>query len=645
MIQPGHDILINSIIRDFLNVMKPDPILKVSEWAERYRHLPAEGEKGGPWRNEVTPYLVEIMDALLEPDIHTVVVMTCSQIGKSEALNNVLFFHADQKPIPQLMIQPTLSDAEDYSKARISPSIAESSRLREIFGEDEGKSRRSGNTILNKVYPGGRLLIMGANSPSALRGRIIGGVTADEISTYETTKEGDPLELAFKRTSTFPNPWFFLTSTPGIKGLCHIERWFDISDKRNYFIPCEACGGEITLRWKSEDGTYLVVWDKDKNGNPLPETAMYICDLCGETLNDYQLNRMVKKGHWKKTAKSNGIAGFGAFPELYSPFRKLEDTVRDFLRVKGDSELLRVWVNQALGQTWEEENEKLSTNDIYDRREVYDLTIPMDAAVLTASIDVQKDRLEVLVDAWGRDERNWSIEHVVFEGNPSIPYKHLEQGQMFDKEAPGVWNQLDEFLKRTYEHQSGAQLGISCTVIDTGYKTDEVYSFVKPREFRGIWAIKGASQRGRQIVSRPSRRNKGKVTLYTIGVFAAKDVVMARLFVTSKSQRGYMHFPDRFPFEFFEQLTAEKKVTQRRRGQFVTEWIKLRERNEAFDLKVYNLAALRIAYPDRSMLNAMADRLANRKKGDEVPEKPAREIIKDKRSIKRVRKKKWMSGV
>lgn len=596
------------LLRSFFLQMKPRPRMTVSEWADEFRWLSGESSaQPGKWHTK--SYQRGIMDAANDPNVHIIVVMTCVQIGKSETLNNIFYYFADQDPCPMLMIQPTLEEARDYSISRIIPAIRDSKRLRDVFGYDASKSRQSDNTILKKKFPGGRWVMIGSNSPSGLASKPIRVVGADEIGRYEITKEGNSIELARKRMTNFFNWLLILTSTPGIKDKCEIERWYKMSDMRKYFVTCPGCEKEMTLKWQT-GGRYLVVCEKDSKGKLIPETAMYSCEHCGELFNDIQLNAMVENGRWKATAPFNGIAGFGDFPALYSPWVKMADMVRDWNAAQEDDDLLRVFINTSLGQTYEEKNQKIETNDIFKRREPYGLLIPKEAGVVTASVDVQDDRLETLVVAWGRDERAWAIEHIVFVGDPAIPYKHLAQGELFDDGgAPGVWNHLDVFLKKRYDHESGTQLKIACCTIDTGYKTDSVYAFVRPREYRGICAIKGASQRGKPIISRPSRKNKGGVCLYSAGVFAAKDVVMSRLNITDDNRPGYVHFSDRFSLEFFEQLTAEKKISTRKHGQLVQEWVPIRTRNEAFDLMVYNLLALRIAYPDRSSLNAAVDRI------------------------------------
>ncbi len=594
------------VLTSFFSQMKPRPRLTVTEWAEKYRYVSPPSAETGPWKNNRTPYLKGIMDAACDPDVHTIVVMTASQIGKSEALNNIMYYHMHQDPCPIMMIQPTLSDADDYSKSRITPTIQASPELLKLFGSDFGKSRNSVNTILSKHFPGGRLVMVGANSPSGLSSKSIRIVLADEIGRYEPTKEGDPIELARQRQATFYNSLLVLTSTPGTKGTCPIEFWYQQSDKRNYYVPCIHCGEEQVLKWKN------VHWDKDEKENRhFPETARYVCEHCGVLLSDYDLQRMVAEGKWKTTADFDGVAGFGDFPDLYSPWRTMEQTVRDFIRAKDDTELLKVWVNTKLGEPWEEENESLQSNDLYDRREPYDLMLPAETAFVTAAVDVQDNRLEVLTVAWGKNEVSWQMEHVVFMGSPGVAFaENADQVDLFGKApaAPGVWNQLEDFLKKKYDHPSGEQIPISVCAIDTGYFTDNVYTYVKPRQRQGIVAIKGSSERGKPIVSPPSTRNKKGVKLYTVGIFALKDVTMARLKIQLPSRPGYVHFPDRFSLEYFEQLTAEKKVIETKRGQRVVKWVKVRSRNEAFDLTNYNTIALRIKCPTREILNARIDR-------------------------------------
>jgi phage terminase large subunit GpA-like protein len=270
--------------------------------------------------------------------------------------------------------------------------------------------------------------------------------------------------------------------------------------------------------------------------------------------------------------------------ELVSPWRRWSQIIEDFREAKKSTDTLKTFINTSLGETWEEEGSKLESDSLYVRREHYQAEVPEQFLVLTAAVDVQDDRLELQVEAWGEGEQNGKIDFDILRGDPA---------------RPEVWDKLDALLLKRYKHASGIDLPIACTTIDSGgHYTQQVYNFVKPREVRRVYAIKGSSTPGSAIVGRPSRSNKGKINLFSIGTDTAKELVFARLQI-SEPGPGYVRFPisEKFDREWFEQLTAEKCVTRYREGRPYRKWIKTRSRNEALDLSVYNVAALYILNP------------------------------------------------
>lgn len=634
--------IINQLYADFFAQMRPKPRLTVSQWADEFRYVsPESSSNPGKWHTDFVPYLKGIMDAANEPDAHMVVVMTAAQVGKSEAINNVMAYFAHQDPCPQLMIQPTLRDAEDYSKARISPMIRDTAVLKEIF-EDSSKIKKANNTILEKFYPSGRLVMGGSNSPSFVSSKPIRVGLTDEVDRYEVTKEGDIIELLKTRMSTFHNWFLLMTSTPGTKGISRIEYWWNLSDQRKYFVPCLKCGKLQVLKWSQD----TVVWDKDKNGNHLPETARYICEHCKSPLSDAELNVMIKKGTWKATKPNKGVIGFGDLVQFVAPWVNMSKVVKDFLDSKDDRDMLKVWVNTRLGQSYEEDSDQVSVNEIFERCERYEAIAPYETAVIVASVDVQDSWLEVLVEAYGKDEESWALENVRFEGDTSNLPENLDamyQQSLFAMSPAKLtpWHKLYAFLQKTYEHESGMRMSISCTTIDTGgHRTDEVMRFCRMTSRMGVKAIKGSSQRGKAIVSKPTKRNKYGLSLYMLGTFTAKETLMARLHMKEPGP-GYKHYPDRFDMEFFEQLTAEKKVKREKKRQFYYEWVKIRKRNEALDLSVYCLAAVRILFPDIRLLNKRVDHLLDKKAAsvatpneEKKPVENKIEVIRLNRNIK-----------
>ena len=556
----------------FFDVFRPKERMTISEWADRYRMLSSESSsEAGKWNTKRAEYQREIMDVFCDPTVHTVVMMTSSQIGKTEIVLNILGFYMHYEPAPILVVQPTLEMAQTFSKDRLAPMVRDTPALRKIL--PDFKSRSSGNTILAKQFPGGHVTIAGANSPASLASRPIKVVLADEVDRYPPSagSEGDPLNLAFKRTTTFWDKKRIVVSTPTIKGLSRIEMAYEESDKRKYFVPCPHCGHEQVLRWSN------VVWEKDD-----PSTATYACEECGGMLSDAQRWGAVSKGRWIAERETNGVAGFW-LNEIYSPWVKLSEMVANFLEAKKSPHTLKTFVNTSLGETWEEdEGEGLEDLDFSKNISSY-RKVPATAAVLVCGVDAQDDRLEGEIKAFGEGEESWGIKPFVIHGSPALD---------------STWQQLEDVIFDTYEHESGVKMNVLCTCIDSGgHFTDEVYRFCKRHAMRRVYAVKGSSQPGKPIVSRPTTSNKLNVKLFSIGTDTAKELIYARLKI-EESSPGFYHWNKEYDEEYFAQLTAEKIVTRYHKGFAKREWVKTRPRNEALDINVYALAAVRILNPN-----------------------------------------------
>lgn len=547
------------------NRLKPPPRLSISEWADEFRKLsPESSAEPGSWNTSRAEYQRGIMDALSDPTIETVVVMSSAQVGKTEVLNNAVGYFISQDPSPMLVVQPTLDMAQTWSKDRLAPMLRDSPVLSGLVKDP--RSRDSGNTTLHKIFPGGHVTACGANSPSSLASRPVRNVFCDEVDRYPVSagSEGDPVSLAKKRATTFWNRKILLVSTPTNKGASRIETAYEESDQRKYHVCCPDCGHEQTLRWSQ------VKWDEDK-----PESAKYVCEDCGSLWSDAQRAKVIKLGRWIASKPTKKIAGFH-LSALYSPWTPLEDGVRDFLEAKKQPATLRVWVNTFLGETWEEEGDQVDEYDLSKRAEDWD-ALPEDVLILTAGVDVQDDRLEVEIVGWGRDEESWSVDYKTIYGDPS---------------APIVWQDLDQFLSQTYEHELGDDLMVRATCVDSGgHHTQAVYKYCGAREGKRIFAIKGVGGDGKPIVGKPSKNNIGKIKLFPVGVDTAKHLLFSR-FRIAEPGPGYCHFPIGRDEEYFKQLTAEKIATRYHKGFAKREFVKTRTRNEALDVRVYAMAAL-----------------------------------------------------
>jgi phage terminase large subunit GpA-like protein len=379
--------------------LRPDPLLTVSQWADKHRRLSGKAaSEPGPWRTSRTPYLREIMDCLSPASpVERVVFMKGAQTGGTEAGNCWIGYVIHHAPGPMLAVLPTVEMAKRNSKQRIDPLIEESPILSARV--KPARSRDSGNTMLAKEFPGGMLVMTGANSAVGLRSMPVRYLFLDEVDGYpgDLDGEGDPVALAEARTRTFSRRKILIVSTPTIKGASRIEREFEASDQRRYFVPCPVCREHQWLKFEQ------LKWEKGK-----PETASYECEHCQARIKEHHKTWMLENGEWRATVKAANdnrkTAGFH-LSSLYSPigWRSWAQIARAWLAAQGSDAAIKSVKNTDLGETWEEVGEAPDWQRLYDRREDYrEGSVPEGGLLLTAGVDIQKDRIEVSVWAWGR---------------------------------------------------------------------------------------------------------------------------------------------------------------------------------------------------------------------------------------------------
>ncbi len=574
--------------------LRPDPLLTVSEWADEHRILSSRASaEPGRYRTGRTPYLCEIMDCLSPAHpAERIVFMKSAQVGATEAGNNWIGYVIHHAPGPMLAVLPTVEMAKRNSKQRIDPLIEESDALRCLV--KPARSRDSGNTVLAKEFPGGVLVMTGANSAVGLRSMPVRYLFLDEVDGYpgDVDGEGDPVALAEARTRTFARRKILIVSTPTIKGLSRIEREYEASDQRRYFVPCPHRCHRQWLKFER------LRWDKGK-----PETARYHCEGCKLPIAEHHKTWMLENGEWRATANGDPrTAGFH-ISSLYSPvgWRSWAQIAATWEAAQGSEAAIKSVKNTELGETWVETGEAPDWQRLYDRREDYKTgTVPAGGLFLTAGADVQKDRIEISVWAWGRGKEAWLVEHRVLEGDTSRQH---------------VWGQLSAMLSETWSHQTGVQLALRRLAIDSGFATQEVYTWT--RRHSGLaMAIKG-TDRGGALVGLPTavditaggKRLRRGVRVHPVAGGSAKLELIhnlrkdpptdEELVVGVAYPAGYVHLP-KVDAEYCKQLCSEQLVTTRnRRGYSVREWQKMRERNEALDCYVYARAAAAVVGLDR----------------------------------------------
>lgn len=565
----------NDLFKKIFSVLKPPPKLTIDTWADMYRILSSKSSaEPGKWRTDRVPFQREVMRAISDRKTEKVIMMYGAQLSKTEILMNTFGYYADYEPSPIMFLMPTKDMAQDFSTTRLNDMIQSTPQLKSKIIENDNAR----DTKRQKEFAGGYIVLTGSNSAAELASRPIRILLADEIDRfpYDVKKEGDPLNLAIERTKTWPNKKIVLTSTPTVRGESRIELEYENSTQEEFYIPCPKCGTLQRLEWK----------------NIVFESVGHKCQDCLEVSNEYEWKKNMIHGEWisgNKEIDQKAVRGFH-ISELYSPFSTWKSIIKKFKDSKGDVQLMKVFTNTALGETFEEKRDKIAFEKIEQRKEHYGCEIPEKVNALTAGVDVQDDRLECEVVGWGADEESWGIYYKVFIGNPAETH---------------VWNQLERFLDTEFTYANGQKIKIICTCIDTGGNhTMSTYGFVKPREIKRIFGVKGGSVEGKPFITRPTKTNKGQISLFVLNTDTGKETIMARLKIDLPGPR-YMHFPDNvergYDETYFKGLTAEVKITTFEKGVRKTKWVVTgTKRNEPLDIRNYAYAALKIANPDLS---------------------------------------------
>jgi phage terminase large subunit GpA-like protein len=582
----------------------------VSEWADKHRILSSEASaEPGQWRTSRVPYARAWMDVFNDPYVHTVVLKTSSQVGKSETLNNVLGYFIHHDPCPIMMVQPTIDRMKEYSKKRIAPMIRDTPALSSVVSKE--LSRDSDNTTLGKSFIGGHLKMVGANAASALASDPIRVLLADEVDRYpkDVDGEGDPLSLAVVRQTTFTNRKAGITSTPTTKGQSRVEEEYTRSHQFKYHVPCPQCGEMQTLQWKDSDNQYRLVWENTPEGVVL--SIHYAC-VNGCAIEPHNKLRMLDDGDWLDnegrsiwdvlTEKHhNGNIGF-EISALYSVWLGWNELAERFIKATreakaGKPELLKTFVNTMLGETWDLANERPDVEGLEKRAEEYETDVPLGVLLLTAGVDTQPNRLECSVWGWGVDGECWLIYHEIFWGDTS---------------KQQVWNELEEFLLEGFKCErrdaNGERLvrTIDAACIDAGgHNAEDVKNFTKRHRGNKWLAIFGRATGAKEAIVTKPTRVQGGALLWAVGPNLIKDKIFSQMKVDEPGP-GYMHFPKQFDDdgketaneEYFKQLTAEKKVRKQKKfdpkdpyGHSQYLYKKIRERNETLDCLVYAFAA------------------------------------------------------
>ena len=613
------------------------PRQSTTEWAAKNRFLsPKSTALPGRWNPGVTPWVAGIHAALDDPTVFKVVARKSAQVAWTDGvLLNYIAKRICVDPCPMIVMFAKEQAAKEFSAEKFVPMVEVTPQLRDRVPISNRKS--ADNRWGMKIFPGGFLKLVGSNSAASVKSTPAPVVAVEEPDDCNSNLDGqgDTITLLEERTKTFSKRKVIFGGTPTIEGLSRVDSAYQSSDQRIFLVPCPECGQLQALRWEN------VRWDTDPAvshevfGHAKPETAVYVCPHCGGIWDDRAKNAAVRKGHWEAQAAFYGIAGF-YINELYSPFAgsKLRFLVEKYLTAdkalaEGDDSKMRSFVNNQLGLAYAFTTDLPSVDELEARSEDYEeLHVPAGGLVLTAGVDVQHDRLAVIVRAWGRAEESWLVYWGEIHGQTAV----AEQG---------AWKDLDAFLSQSFPHELGSRLRIRSVSIDSsdGQTSDAVYSFVRKRMSRGFMAIKGSSTERSEIFNSPgtsidkNRHNKAAkygVKPFIVGVDRAKDLLLGvdaaagRIRLTG-SGPARMHWYKSVRPDYWGQILSEVKAPHRTiRGRKV--WQKRSgERNEALDCEVYALhaaRALKINLWNESRWRMVEQEVRSASLFDEVPDVP-----------------------
>lgn len=573
----------------------PPRRLDLVEWADTHFYLsPESAAEPGRWRT--LPYQAGILRALADPAVEMVTWKKSARVGATKLMTVVLAYHIVEDPCPVLLVEPTIEDAQGFSREELAPMVRDCPAVAERIALSS--TRVTDQTLLSKLFPGGILTLVGANSPRGFRRVSRRVVLFDEVDGYPPSAgaEGDQIKLGIARTTYYWNRKIFAASTPTIAGVSRIAAMFEEGDRRRYHVPCPSCGymDILTFRDQGERGHFMQWPEGD------PGAAYFVCRANGCVIEHKDKPAMIAAGEWRAEGEFKGHASFHIWAAYsLAPQATWGQLATEFVEAKrGGPEQLKTFINIALGEEWQDRGEAPDWERLYQRREKYPIgMVPVGVRFLTAGVDVQKDRLEYEVDGWGLSKESWVIDEGAILGDTS---------------GDEVWLELDKLIARTYPTAAGEAMPIAMTGVDSGYNTQQVYNYVRRHSPSRVIATKGSSSE-RVLVGASSavdvtvhgRRIQRGARVFPIGVDLAKSELygLLRLPMPRDGEPfppGFCHFPE-LGEEYFKQITAETLITVTKRSGFTAmEWrIQPNRQNHKLDCRIIARACASLQGLDR----------------------------------------------
>jgi len=593
------------VVRRGLQPLRVPRPARLSVWAEQNFYLSGESSYvEGRWR--CWPVQRSLMDCIGNDDIEIIDWMKSKRVGYTKILLAALAYNAEHKRRNQLLYQPTDDDRDEFVTTELEPMLRDVAAVRRVFPKFNRKSKD--NTLRTKKFLTGLLHLRGGKAAKNYRRLTVDCVFYDELDAFDrdVEKEGTATKLGDGRLEGATFPKSVRGTTPKKKNHSNIEDCVAEADLRfRCHVPCKHCDEFIPIEWGGKKVRHGMKW---KHGEP--DTVHHVCRECGASMTQAEYFQVWERCRWvaedgswiddecRRRSRDGSVLPWPRHIAFhiwagYSPQATWPGIVREFLSAnekaqRGDTSELKTFINTVLGETYEERSEAADEHELMKRArtETYKLrTVPTGCLLLTAGVDVQDNRFEIGVWGWGRHEESWVVEQEVLSANPA------------DERD---WAKLDAYLQSRFRQQwHGGLMGIEAVAIDTGgHFTHQVYNFVRQREHRRVFGVRGSNRYGGPIKGTAHRQDvnwrgqvlRAGVKVWEVGTDTAKDLIHGRLRVMQPGP-GYIHFSPDLPHEFFEQFTAEGRVLQKTSRGEEYRWVKRRQRNETLDTAVYAIFA------------------------------------------------------
>ncbi len=593
-----------ALLAAFARGVRPVKVISPAEWGRENFIVPDGPQRGQRLDLSLTPYVVEPLEMLRPDSGHTkVVVKKSAQTGFSTLGLVWLLYLVDRAPDDMMIVQPTITAAREFNEQKLDPALKASPTVRRKVRPQRSRSGE-GSTTYSKKFPGGRIVLTGANSAADLSSKTVRFALADEVDRWpqDLDGQGDPMglldarQLSFTRTASHKK---LVVSTPTTKAASRIDRDFEGGDQRKWVMPCPHCAAEIDFRFGQMRGELAA-----------PYNARYVAQCCGRDVESWRQRQMVLAGKWHPTRPGPGRYPSYAINSLASLLTSWDKIWEEFLKSDGDPIAEKAFVNLWLGESFEEQGADLDASKIAAKTEDYARNVvPANCGRTALVVDTQGDRLEWALYGFGPPPTSAAVEQWIIAAG-------VIEGDL-TTDAP--WDELERLGQKQWPYGGGKAFPADALGVDTGGNhTQAVYRFV--RRNRKWRALKGSSQREAVILSTPRRievkntfgRLLFKVPLYFVGGHDLKIWLSRALKAIEQDadMPGRLHLTREIADEAYcEQLTAEILVPrQKRDGRVVQEWHKIRARNEALDLAVYARALAFGPFPNGLGVDRMDQR-------------------------------------